>query len=357
MQIAPALVIALIGTGGLFVAGGSFRFIRDARRIVAPVVALIGWGLLALGVGLWLVNLGSPLVLIIVLVAVFGVLLLGNLVGYPLLVLFLLYSGVTILRRESRTLGNALALIAGIALLVLPTTLGWLAPADVVRDDPAYLIRYAVHLSAVLVVVFFGFAFAAFIVASLLYRWRRGRAAPEAVIVLGAGLIDGRVPPLLAGRLDRGIQARNDHGGVPFMIASGGQGDDEPRPEGEAMREYLIAHGVPAEVVVAETRSRTTAENLRFSRELLSGPDARVVVATSSYHVFRAALLTRALGMRAHVVGARTAWYFLPSAVLREFAGVMRDHWRVNAVATGLLIAGAVAFTLVIVPAMVPVPG
>lgn len=351
------LAAALIALGGvLFVAGG-LGVVRDGRRIGAPIIAILGAGVSALGVGLLLASLGHPLLLVIVLGLAFGLLLLGNIVGYPLLVLFLLYAGITVLRRESRTLGNALALVAGIGLILLPSTLGWLAPSDVVRDDAAYLMRYAVHLSAVLVVVYFGFAFAAFMIASLLYRWRRSRVVPEAVIVLGSGLIDGQVPPLLAARLQRGLQAQADFGGAPRLIPSGGQGDDEPRAEGDAMREYLIAHGADPAAVVAETESRTTAENLRFSRKLLSEPDAPVVVATSSYHVFRAALLTRALGMRAQVVGAPTAWYYVPSAVLREFAGVMRDHWRFVAVSIVLIVAGAVAFTTVIVPAMVPPVG
>jgi len=76
-------------------------------------------------------------------------------------------------------------------------------------------------------------------------------------------------------------------------------------------------------------------------------------VVTSSYHVFRAALLTRNLKLDAHVVGAPTARYYLPGAVIREFAAVMRDHLRIHLVAALVTIVLTLVFTAWIVPAVV----
>ena len=104
------------------------------------------------------------------------------------------------------------------------------------------------------------------------------------------------------------------------------------------MRDYLLAADAPATDVIAENRSRTTRQNLVLSRQLLPDPDAPIMVVTSSYHVFRAAMLTRALGMNAAVVGAHTATYYLPSAILREFAAVMRDNKLINLVFLGLIL-------------------
>lgn len=77
-----------------------------------------------------------------------------------------------------------------------------------------------------------------------------------------------------------------------------------------------------------------------------------MIVATSSYHVFRAALLTRTLEMNAHAVGAPTAWYYFPSAVIREFVRVIRDRLKFTVLSIFVLIILAVSFTLIIVPAM-----
>lgn len=194
------------------------------------------------------------------------------------------------------------------------------------------------YLAALLVVVYAVAAFAVFLIASLLYRRRRVGIVPEAVIVLGAGLIAGAVPPLLEGRLRRALDALRSLRPTPVLITSGGQGEDEPRPESVAMRELLIEWGAEPEQILIEAESRSTRENLEFSRRLLSSPETPVLIVTSSYHVFRAALLSRKLGMTAHVVGSPTSWFYLPSALLREFAGVLRDQLRIHLIIVSLLV-------------------
>ena len=124
------------------------------------------------------------------------------------------------------------------------------------------------------------------------------------------------------------------------MLVSGGQGDDEPRSEASAMAEYLVEAGVPEGDVLREDRSTTTAENLRYSTEVLTRRDVElvraprwrlgaggpVVVVTSNYHALRTATLMRTAGLPGHVVGAPTAGYFWPSATIREYLALLRDH-------------------------------
>lgn len=54
------------------------------------------------------------------------------------------------------------------------------------------------------------------------------------VVVLGAGLIGKKVTPLLASRIDRGIEIYHKNPGSK-LIMSGGQGTDEEIPESHAM--------------------------------------------------------------------------------------------------------------------------
>ncbi|WFP17568.1 YdcF family protein [Citricoccus muralis] len=351
----PVIVVSVVGTiAGLLIAGvGLWRTVRDPRGFLAYGVVALGLVLAGVGFSGWRYEAGDHLPLLLLIGISLGVLLLFNLLGYPGLVVFLIWSGVTILRRESRTLGNGLALLAGIGLLFLPGTLERLAPQGEIRDDPWYMIGYGVHTFAILVVAYFSAVFALFLIGSLLYRWRRSSTRPSAVVVLGSGLIQGEVPPLLGARLRRGVEVQRIFTPAPVLIPSGGQGADEPRSEGEAMAEYLRDElGVPATQIQPETESRTTRENLINSRALLGSKHDPITVVTSSYHVFRAALLTRRLGLTAHVVGARTAWYYLPSAILREFAAVLRDHWKVHALAVLAVLIVAVTLAVVLVPAM-----
>ena len=60
------------------------------------------------------------------------------------------------------------------------------------------------------------------------------------------------------------------------------------------MREWLLARGVAAEDVVAETGSFNTRENLRNARAIMERRGlSQALVVTSDYHVARALLLCR----------------------------------------------------------------
>ncbi|MGH3863333.1 hypothetical protein [Actinokineospora sp.] len=48
---------------------------------------------------------------------------------------------------------------------------------------------------------------------------------------------------------------------------------------------------------------------------------------------------TRSLRLPVDVIGSPTAFYFLPSAFLREFVAIMARHWTAHVVACGLLVA------------------
>lgn len=238
----------------------------------------------------------------------------------------LIRNGLQMLTREGRSLGNSLSLLAGLALVAAPVASVLLVAS--VHPVGVGLAVLVLAGSAVL-----GVEFLVFYVFARLYERRPARPDPRGVVVLGSGLVDGRVPPLLASRLDRGVDALHRMGGPDAGVAivpSGGQGPDEPCSEGAAMGEYLVEHGVPAAAVLPETRAADTEQNLRFSLALLRDRrpdrDGQLLVVTNGYHVPRTALLSRRIGVDADVVGAPTARYFVPSAFIREFVAVLRMH-------------------------------
>jgi uncharacterized SAM-binding protein YcdF (DUF218 family) len=77
-----------------------------------------------------------------------------------------------------------------------------------------------------------------------------------------------------------------------------------------------------------------------------TGRDGSTLVVTNDYHVLRAALLARAAGSDAQVVGSPTAAYYVPSAFLREYIAIMVEHRRLN-VAAVLTVAGLVGLAVV----------
>ena len=157
-----------------------------------------------------------------------------------------------------------------------------------------------------------------------------------AVVVLGAGLAGEKVTPLLASRLDRGIEVFHrlrENGSDPLFVVSGGKGSDEVISEAEAMSRYALEAGVPDDRIVLEDTSTTTEENLRNTVEILHArgiDSSSLAVATSNFHVLRTASLTRRIGVPAQVVGAHTAAYYLPAAFLREFVATLVHYRRWN---------------------------
>lgn len=304
---------------------------KDARRLLMAVLFLAAawflWGVVAEVANYLIDDFTGYSVLLVLLLAPLAVLFVAGI---------LITNGLKMFRREGRSLGNSLSGLLGVMLIVLPVA----AVALVLTRS---MVAFAAALFLFLVSAQAGLSFLVFWTFSKLYARTPLRQGPDAVVVLGSGLIDGQVPPLLAARLDLGCRAfeENRDPGRTVLIPSGGQGPDEPRPEGEAMAEYLVGHGVAPSDVVAETRSRTTEQNLLFSREVADAaedPGGRrpLLVVTNGYHAPRAALISRKVGVDADVIGAKTARYFVPSAFLREFVAVVKMHRVLHAVIAAL---------------------
>ena len=145
---------------------------------------------------------------------------------------------------------------------------------------------------------------------------------------------DGTLPPLLRDRADKAFsfwkKQKEATGKEAVFVPSGGQGKDETMPEGEAIRRYLQSQEVPDDLILTETKSRNTLENMSFSGEMIreKNPEGKVLFATSSYHVFRSGILAKRAGLTAEGIGSRTRWWFWPNAFIRETAGLLHKRWK-----------------------------
>lgn len=145
------------------------------------------------------------------------------------------------------------------------------------------------------------------------------------VLILGAGLRNGsELSQILLARLQAALPLLQRQPQV-LALVSGGQGPDEDMSEALAMRNWLVAHGIHPSRIIMESRSTSTEENLRFSQRLLPA-DARVLLLTSNFHLYRSLRLAQQLQLP--VVGGHAAP--VPASVLinysvREYFAVVRD--------------------------------
>lgn len=123
---------------------------------------------------------------------------------------------------------------------------------------------------------------------------------PHAVVmVLGAAQYAGKPSPAFQRRLDHAWQLYQS-GQVQRIVVTGGRRPGDPFTEGEVGVKYLAFKGVPRERLLAETRSRTTIENLRNAVTFLP-PGTPITLVTDSAHAPRALALAHALGLAANV--------------------------------------------------------
>ena len=108
-----------------------------------------------------------------------------------------------------------------------------------------------------------------------------------------------------------------------MYVPSGGQGNDEIMPEGKAMSNYLVEHGINKNKILIEDKSQNTYENIKFSNELIKKENANICFSTTNYHVLRAGLIATEQGLKLDGIGSKTKFYFWVNAFIREFVGTL----------------------------------
>lgn len=151
-------------------------------------------------------------------------------------------------------------------------------------------------------------------------------AAPQGLdylIILGAR-VNGTEPSIsLSSRTRAAVEYLRENPETR-VIASGGQGDDEQISEAECIIRLLREAGIREERILREDKSTSTAENIRFSNELINDESATVGVVTNGYHMFRAKLIARSnTPCEISGVSAGSSLFMLPHNMTREFIALV----------------------------------
>ncbi len=147
------------------------------------------------------------------------------------------------------------------------------------------------------------------------------------VVVLGAG-IQGEQPSLTLGRrLDKSIEYLNANPDAQ-IVASGGFGPEATISEAEVMKRYFVAHGINEARILKEERSATSDENLRYTKELLSGINGDkpqdILVITSDYHMFRAKHIAGKYFSKVYGIASETPTAIMVNYAVREYLAVLK---------------------------------
>lgn len=332
--------IAFFGLFALF-------YFKEKRRLLNGTLFNIFLVVLATYLGITAIRTSNYFLITLAIIALLAIFI-ALALGLYALIIFLYWNAVVVMRKEGRSLGNLLTLLLAIGLTLLliynfffqsllPT---WLSlPLTI----------------APFILTYFAFVFYNFLTVSTLYQFNQPKYIQDYIVVLGSGLINGEiVPPLLQARINKAIQFYKAQNRAtlnpPKIVMSGGQGPDELLPESVAMKMYALTQGIPDDDILVEAHSKNTLENMRFSKETMiedfGNANFQAIFTTNNYHLFRAGLFARMAGLKADGIGAKTAFYFLPNAFIREFIAIVVMYKRRHIIVCGLAAIGMVMLFL-----------
>ena len=136
------------------------------------------------------------------------------------------------------------------------------------------------------------------------------------VLVLGAGIYsDGEPTAVLEERLRTALDLYQDGKVTWFLVSGDNRAASYNEPQ--AMRRWLLKHGVPPDRVIADYAGRRTYDSLKRARVVFG--QQRLVVVTSDFHMARAIYLGSSLDLdvygvpgstRRHPLGTRLWFWF-----------------------------------------------
>ena len=297
----------------------AFSMHRDRSRYRNIILLLLAAG----SVFVLLLSIFGQAVGIVMMVLAFLFLL-----AFLILPTFLIPNGFVMMRKEGKSLANLLSLLLGLVLLAGEVALVmWFT--GIYSDRMNVLANLSPFLLFLIVTwIYVSLTFLSFLFYCLFLQIIPVKRDFDYVIIHGSGIRnDGTVTKLLADRCDKAIEIYRRDPTPPYLIPSGGQGKDEVCSEAEAMKRYLLEKGIPADHILMEDQSTTTMENIRNSKAIIDAREGRKYTAlvTSNYHVYRAMRYARTARLKAVGIGSRTASYYFPSALIREFIAVHRE--------------------------------
>lgn len=263
----------------------------------------------------------------------------------------LIFNGIDLLRKEGMSLSHILPLLFGISIILGELSFLYTIWTQSNQHTITPLWFNLAYLYFGITILFICLAFLVFLFYSLFLMILPKDRNFDYIIVLGCGLRNGLTPTkLLQDRLNKAIKIYHASWSPSKIICSGGQGIDEKISEALAMKNYLMSKDIPEHDILLEDQSTNTFENLANSQTIIQERQGRMLtcVVTSNYHVFRSMIYSERLNFPITAIGSQVAFYYWPSAMIREYVAICKRHIRLY-IFCYLLFFTFLAFPLTIV--------
>lgn len=127
----------------------------------------------------------------------------------------------------------------------------------------------------------------------------------DAILVLGAGLRNGKPSPVLKDRLDTAYEVY-EIGASNKIIVSGDHGT-KTYDEVNVMKDYLTNKGVPSEDIFMDHAGFSTYDSIYRAKEIFQ--TEKIIIVTQEFHLYRSLYIASKLNLEAKGVSATLRHY------------------------------------------------
>lgn len=128
----------------------------------------------------------------------------------------------------------------------------------------------------------------------------------DCILVLGASVYGTSPSPMLADRVQRGVDVYKAGNGTTKLLMSGDHGG-EYYDEVNVMKNCAIDEGVPSEDVFMDHAGFNTYDSMYRAKSVFGAK--KIIIVTQRYHLYRAVYIAKKLGLNAYGVATEDISY------------------------------------------------
>ena len=147
----------------------------------------------------------------------------------------------------------------------------------------------------------------------------------DCILVLGAGIRQGKPSPMLEDRLLTAIELYNDKIAPKILVSGDHEYNDYD--EVNVMKNYLKDNGIPSEDIFMDHAGLSTYDSILRAKMIFKA--SRIVVVTQKYHLHRAIYIAKSMDMKVYGVSATKKDYTgQRKRNIREFIARIKDFFK-----------------------------
>ncbi len=127
----------------------------------------------------------------------------------------------------------------------------------------------------------------------------------DAILVLGAGLRNGKPSPVLKDRLDTAYEVYESRASNKIIVS--GDHGTKTYDEVNVMKDYLTNKGVPSEDIFMDHAGFSTYDSIYRAKEIFQ--TEKIIIITQEFHLYRSLYIASKLNLEAKGVSATLRHY------------------------------------------------